>query len=99
MIIFTIFIVSCYQLFSSKDCFICISSVCHYLQYFDIISGVAEKDLSFYGGSVEIADFCPFSQEFSWHLSGEYQRSSFCRIQENQPGNTSALSILCHPLP
>ncbi|KAI5628088.1 leishmanolysin-like peptidase [Silurus asotus] len=54
-------------------------------QYFDRIAGVAEGDLPFYGGSVEIADFCPFSQEFSWHLSGEYQRSSFCRIQENQP--------------
>ncbi|XP_060784836.1 leishmanolysin-like peptidase isoform X1 [Neoarius graeffei] len=54
-------------------------------QYFDSILGVAEEDLPFYGGSVEIADFCPFSQEFSWHLSGEYQRSSFCRIQENQP--------------
>lgn len=39
-----------------------------------------------YGGAVEIADFCPFSQEFSWHQSGEYQRSSYCRIQENQPG-------------
>ncbi|MCJ8732773.1 hypothetical protein PDJAM_G00214890 [Pangasius djambal] len=54
-------------------------------QYFDDIPGVAEEDLPFYGGSVEIADFCPFSQEFSWHVSGEYQRSSFCRIQENQP--------------
>lgn len=64
------------------------------LQYFDIIPEVAKEDLPFYGGSVEIADFCPFSQEFSWHLSGEYQRSSFCRIQENQPGEASALSIL-----
>lgn len=74
-----------------------ISSVYCYLQYFDDIPGVAEEDLPFYGGSVEIADFCPFSQEFSWHLSGEYQRSSFCRIQENQPGETPALSILCLP--
>ncbi|KAG7330970.1 hypothetical protein KOW79_004939 [Hemibagrus wyckioides] len=57
-------------------------------RYFDSIPGVAEEDLSFYGGSVEIADFCPFSQEFSWHLSGEYQRSSFCRIQENQPDSS-----------
>uniref|UniRef100_A0A3B4C8F7 Leishmanolysin-like peptidase n=1 Tax=Pygocentrus nattereri TaxID=42514 RepID=A0A3B4C8F7_PYGNA len=54
-------------------------------QYFDKIPGVPEGDLSLYGGAVEIADFCPFSQEFSWHLSGEYQRSSYCRIQENQP--------------
>ncbi|XP_062389760.1 leishmanolysin-like peptidase [Sardina pilchardus] len=54
-------------------------------QYFDQIAGVPSSELPSYGGAVEIADFCPFSQEFSWHLSGEYQRSSYCRIQENQP--------------
>nr|XP_003412999.1 leishmanolysin-like peptidase isoform X2 [Loxodonta africana] len=54
-------------------------------QYFDELSGIPAKDLPYYGGSVEIADYCPFSQEFSWHLSGEYQRSSDCRILENQP--------------
>ena len=55
-------------------------------QYFDELSGVPSEDLPYYGGSVEIADYCPFSQEFSWHLSGEYQRSSDCRVLENQPG-------------
>lgn len=59
------------------------------LQYFDHITGVPEEDLSAYGGAVEIADYCPFSQEFSWHVGGEYQRSSYCRIQENQPGGIS----------
>uniref|UniRef100_A0A4X1TP97 Leishmanolysin-like peptidase n=1 Tax=Sus scrofa TaxID=9823 RepID=A0A4X1TP97_PIG len=54
-------------------------------QYFDELSGVPSEDLPYYGGSVEIADYCPFSQEFSWHLSGEYQRSSDCRVLENQP--------------
>ncbi|XP_033259744.1 leishmanolysin-like peptidase isoform X4 [Orcinus orca] len=54
-------------------------------QYFDELSGVPAEDLPYYGGSVEIADYCPFSQEFSWHLSGEYQRSSDCRVLENQP--------------
>lgn len=54
-------------------------------QYFDHIPGVPKEDLSAYGGAVEIADYCPFSQEFSWHVGGEYQRSSYCRIQENQP--------------
>lgn len=56
------------------------------LQYFDELTGVPAEDLPYYGGSVEIADYCPFSQEFSWHLSGEYQRSSDCRVLENQPG-------------
>ncbi|KAJ1175772.1 hypothetical protein NDU88_001057 [Pleurodeles waltl] len=54
-------------------------------QYFDHLNGVGTEDLAYYGGSVEIADYCPFSQEFSWHLSGEFQRSSDCRIPENQP--------------
>ncbi|XP_062065235.1 leishmanolysin-like peptidase [Lepus europaeus] len=54
-------------------------------QYFDELSGIPAEELPYYGGSVEIADYCPFSQEFSWHLSGEYQRSSDCRILENQP--------------
>ncbi|CAL1581683.1 unnamed protein product [Knipowitschia caucasica] len=54
-------------------------------QYFDQIAGVAPDELGFFGGAVEIADFCPFSQEFSWHLSGEYQRNSYCRVPQNQP--------------
>ncbi|XP_075466035.1 leishmanolysin-like peptidase isoform X2 [Ascaphus truei] len=54
-------------------------------QYFDHIPGVPAEDLPYYGGAVEIADFCPFTQEFSWHLSGEFQRSSDCRVPENQP--------------
>ena len=49
------------------------------------------EELPYYGGSVEIADYCPFSQEFSWHLNGEFQRSSDCRIIENQPGQFSGL--------
>ncbi|XP_020783507.2 leishmanolysin-like peptidase [Boleophthalmus pectinirostris] len=54
-------------------------------QYFDQIPDIAAEELSYFGGAVEIADFCPFSQEFSWHLSGEYQRNSYCRVSENQP--------------
>ncbi|KAJ8283002.1 hypothetical protein COCON_G00055210 [Conger conger] len=54
-------------------------------QYFDHIAGVPQEELALYGGAVEIADYCPFSQEFSWHLSGAYHRSSNCRVLENQP--------------
>ncbi|XP_073502232.1 leishmanolysin-like peptidase [Phyllobates terribilis] len=57
-------------------------------QYFDHIPGVLQDDLSYYGGAVEIADFCPFTQEFSWHLSGEYQRSSDCTVPQNQPAES-----------
>lgn len=61
---------------------------------------MAADQLSFFGGAVEIADYCPFSQEFSWHLSGEYQRNSYCRVSENQPGtaytavSTAAFSLV-----
>ncbi|KAJ3592469.1 hypothetical protein NHX12_007596 [Muraenolepis orangiensis] len=35
---------------------------------------------------VPVTPFCDMvSQEFSWHLSGEYQRNSYCRVPENQP--------------
>ncbi|XP_056293393.1 uncharacterized protein lmln isoform X3 [Pseudoliparis swirei] len=54
-------------------------------QYFEAIPDVSPDQLPMFGGAVEIADFCPFSQEFSWHLSGEYQRNSHCRVPENQP--------------
>ncbi|KAI4790180.1 hypothetical protein KUCAC02_034793, partial [Chaenocephalus aceratus] len=54
-------------------------------QYFDSIPDVPSDQLALFGGAVEIADFCPFSQEFSWHLSGEYQRNSYCRVSLNQP--------------
>lgn len=67
-------------------------------QYFDRIPDVADSQLPFFGGAVEIADFCPFSQEFSWHLSGAFQRSSFCRLAENQPGEErSSQSGACLP--
>ncbi|NXW43639.1 LMLN peptidase, partial [Nyctiprogne leucopyga] len=62
-------------------------------QYFDNLNGVPAEELPYYGGSVEIADYCPFSQEFSWHLSGEFQRSSDCRITENQPDPTKNYGV------
>ncbi|CAG13297.1 unnamed protein product [Tetraodon nigroviridis] len=64
---------------------VCVCVCVGALQYFDRIPDVADSQLPFFGGAVEIADFCPFSQEFSWHLGGEFQRSSFCRLAQNQP--------------
>ncbi|KAG8432172.1 hypothetical protein GDO86_016711 [Hymenochirus boettgeri] len=57
-------------------------------QYFDHLPGILARDLPYYGGAVEIADFCPFAQEFRWHLSGEFQRSSDCKVSRNQPAFT-----------
>ncbi|XP_075886625.1 leishmanolysin-like peptidase isoform X2 [Nelusetta ayraudi] len=54
-------------------------------QYFDGIPGVQEEQLARLGGAVELADFCPFSQEFSYQQGGHFQRSSLCRLPQNQP--------------
>ncbi|OWK00744.1 hypothetical protein Celaphus_00016678 [Cervus elaphus hippelaphus] len=45
-------------------------------QCFDELTGVPAHDLPYYGGSVETADYRPFSKEFSFYLSGEYQCST-----------------------
>lgn len=45
-----------------------------------------EEQLARLGGAVELADFCPFSQEFSYQQGGQFQRSSLCRLSQNQPG-------------
>lgn len=54
-------------------------------QYFDGVPGVQEEQLARLGGAVELADFCPFSQEFSYQQGGHFQRSSLCRLPQNQP--------------
>jgi hypothetical protein len=33
------------------------------------VTGVERNQLTFYGGSVELADFCPYNQEFEWRDS------------------------------
>jgi leishmanolysin-like peptidase len=33
-----------------------------YYQYFDHLPGIPDSKLAFYGGSVELADYCPFYQ-------------------------------------
>ncbi|XP_038599514.1 leishmanolysin-like peptidase [Tachyglossus aculeatus] len=62
-------------------------------QYFDQLSGVPAADLAHHGGSVAIADYCPFGQEFSWRASGDVQRSSDCRLPENQPEPAKNLGV------
>nr|XP_032818412.1 leishmanolysin-like peptidase isoform X1 [Petromyzon marinus] len=56
----------------------------HY-QYLDFLPGVSSADMQLYGGLVEIADYCPFSQEFSWHEGGAFSRGSACQNPRNQP--------------
>ena len=50
-------------------------------QYFETLPGIA--DPQFYGGSVAIADYCPFYQALTWTRLGQHVRGSTCRFSEN----------------
>jgi leishmanolysin-like peptidase len=58
-------------------------------QNFDILDGVDAKDIGKVGGSVTLADFCPYIQEFTWKSDsssgGKATRGTRCTDQSNQP--------------
>lgn len=54
-------------------------------QNFNFIPNVNNDSLPFYGGSVALADFCPYIQEFTWKLNDEVVRGSKCSFIENNP--------------
>ncbi|KAI6201285.1 hypothetical protein M3Y96_00825600 [Aphelenchoides besseyi] len=63
-----------------------------YYQYFDRLSGIASSQIAFYGGSVELADFCPFYQAFTWrdqHSENPLHRDSRCELEMNMPTEES----------
>lgn len=43
------------------------------------------KDYEKLGGSVVLADYCPFVQDFNWRKSGVIIRGSTCDVEENNP--------------
>lgn len=54
-------------------------------QNFDEIAHVAPGQEGFYGGSVSLADYCPYIQEFTWRSKNVVVRGSHCRYFENNP--------------
>ncbi|XP_041371859.1 leishmanolysin-like peptidase [Gigantopelta aegis] len=58
-------------------------------QYFTSLEGVSSSEVNRFGGSVQLADFCPFLQEFSWTNHDEVLRGSSCRHQENSIGTSN----------
>ncbi|RWS04785.1 leishmanolysin-like peptidase [Dinothrombium tinctorium] len=55
-------------------------------QNFDYIPGIKSgKDLAKYGGSVNLADYCPYIQEFTWKSNDVVVRGSQCAFSENMP--------------
>lgn len=53
-------------------------------QNFDSLTHVND-DLQFYGGSVSLADHCPYIQEFTWRSKNVVVRGSQCKFEENNP--------------
>ncbi|KAH9383115.1 hypothetical protein HPB48_023850 [Haemaphysalis longicornis] len=54
-------------------------------QNFDYIPGVPSAELGRFGGSVILADFCPYIQEFTWKSKNTVVRGSQCQFEENNP--------------
>lgn len=50
---------------------------------FDHLDGVSNASLAHYGGSVDLADFCPFIQEFTWQAQNVTTRGSRCDHMTN----------------
>ncbi|KFM57462.1 Leishmanolysin-like peptidase, partial [Stegodyphus mimosarum] len=54
-------------------------------QNFDYIPGVPSSEIGKYGGSVSLADYCPYIQEFTWKSNNIVVRGSQCQFPENMP--------------
>ncbi|XP_055902649.1 leishmanolysin-like peptidase isoform X2 [Eupeodes corollae] len=54
-------------------------------QNFDTINHVKDGEEGFYGGSVSLADHCPYIQEFTWRSKNIIVRGSHCKFEENNP--------------
>ncbi|XP_052748190.1 leishmanolysin-like peptidase isoform X2 [Galleria mellonella] len=54
-------------------------------QHFDVLPNVPPGDEAHYGGSVSLADYCPYLQEFTWKHKSVLVRGSRCVYEENTP--------------
>ncbi|KAK6740694.1 hypothetical protein RB195_008881 [Necator americanus] len=58
------------------------------------IDGVSKDGTKHYGGSVELADFCPYSQEFEWKLPNTtIRRDSRCELEGNNQEGEDILEV------
>ncbi|XP_045207498.1 leishmanolysin-like peptidase isoform X1 [Mercenaria mercenaria] len=52
-------------------------------QYFRSIPGVPSSEVGRFGGSVALADYCPYLQEFVWKQDSDFIRGSRCALVQN----------------
>lgn len=62
-------------------------------QNFDWLPNVPNENVTFYGGSVTLADYCPYVQEFTWRANSVVIRGSHCFYDENNPGKPKEIHI------
>ncbi|KAL3104237.1 hypothetical protein niasHS_002264 [Heterodera schachtii] len=59
------------------------------------LHGVRHEGTKYYGGSVELADFCPYNQEFEWRaVNSTDRRDSRCELLGNAPTDSVANAVL-----
>ncbi|XP_018900151.2 leishmanolysin-like peptidase [Bemisia tabaci] len=56
-----------------------------FYQNFDYIPHIEKGREAYYGGSVSLADYCPYIQEFTWRSKNVVIRGSHCQFPENNP--------------
>ncbi|CAG0903320.1 unnamed protein product, partial [Cyprideis torosa] len=54
-------------------------------RHFESLPGVPDERVSTYGGSVVLADYCPYVQEFTWKSKNRFVRGSQCVYPDNNP--------------
>ncbi|XP_026325522.1 leishmanolysin-like peptidase [Hyposmocoma kahamanoa] len=54
-------------------------------QHFDVLPNVLPGQEAHFGGSVSLADYCPYLQEFTWKHKSVLIRGSRCSYEENTP--------------
>ncbi|ELU01743.1 hypothetical protein CAPTEDRAFT_106683, partial [Capitella teleta] len=52
-------------------------------QHFDSIHGVTSDQVTHFGGSVALADYCPYVQELNWKKGSVAIRGSKCHLERN----------------
>ncbi|XGW16745.1 hypothetical protein V3C99_001856 [Haemonchus contortus] len=58
------------------------------------IEGVSSEGVKHYGGTVELADYCPYSQEFQWKLpNSTLRQDSRCELEGNNRGGEDILEV------
>lgn len=62
-------------------------------QNFDSLQYVKSGDEVYYGGSVSLADYCPYIQEFTWHSKNIVVRGSHCQFPENNPSHDKNFAL------